>query len=261
MLFRMRGWLAGLLLLLATADGVAAELRLAYADQDVPPYFLGNGPDIPARPGIVIDLVRQLLQQSDHSLILTRVPGRRLQDEIRAGRQDGLIGTRYTPDRAAVMAYPMLDGRPDPQRQVARVGYHLYARAESGIDWDGRRLHNLQTSLGIPAGVTALHLLPGVSGIPTVEAPTTAQLFNLLAFGRVDAVVTIGAVGDRYIGSFRGAEVVRISPPLLIEDFYIPFTRRFYDANSDFVEAFWLRLARDRDAVFRALLPEYGFSP
>ncbi|MEK9970056.1 MAG: transporter substrate-binding domain-containing protein [Ferrovibrio sp.] len=257
----MRGWLTALSLLLLASDATAAELRLAYIDQDVPPFFAGNGPDIPARPGVVIELVRHLLKDTGFTPVLTRLPGRRLQDEIRAGRQDGLIGTRYTPERAQVMAYPLVDGHIDPQRQLANVGYYLYSRKVSGIAWDGRDMRGMHVGLGIPSGVTAVQKLPGITGITTVEAPTSLQLFRMLAFGRVDAVITIGQVGDRFVGRLEGVDVVKLSPALLMEDFYIPFTHGFHARNRDFVEDFWRRLARDRDAVFHALLADYGFSP
>jgi len=257
----MRGWIIGLALCAAAQAASAAELRLAYADQEVPPYYAGNGPEIPPKPGVVIEMVQRLLADSPHTLILTRLPARRLHEEIRAGRQDGLIGTRYTPDRAAIMAYPTRAGGPDARRLLASVRYVLYARRETPVRWDDAGLRDFYGALGIPSGVTALHRLKGMDRVATVEAPNSHQLFSMLARGRITAVVMLGASGDRYVGEFEGAEIVRLDPPLLTEDFYIPFTRSFYEANRDFVEAFWQRLEQQRDSLFAELLPGYRLSP
>lgn len=257
----MRGWLLGLTICLSAQAAAAAELRLTYVDQEVLPYIAGSGTEIPPSPGMVIELVRRMVAGSPYRLTLTRLPARRAQEEIRAGRQDGVIGTRFTPDRAAIMVYPMIGGQPDPRRNLARLGYHLYTRSDRPVAWNGQVLGDIGDVLGIPSGVTALRVLPALAKIETLEAPNAPQLFSLLARGRVAAVVHLGSAGDGFVGRYEDADIVKQAPPLLDEDFYLPFTRRFYDANAGFAETLWRRLEVERDAIYDELRPRYRLNP
>jgi polar amino acid transport system substrate-binding protein len=238
----------------------ALELRLAYIDQDARPYLVGTGADIPARPGAAVELVQRAVSRLGGSLRLTRLPARRMVEEVKAGRQDGILGFRHSTDRARDLVFPMRDGQPDTTRHAARLAHSLYRRQGSSVTWDGERIGGLKT----PVAVTGTQLVAEAllaQGIEIVRIESSGQMFGMLALGRVDAVVIIDVVGDRQLVEQGGGRVEKLTPPVLIEDFHVPVSRHFYNANRDFTERLWQSIGALRAATYAELMPAYLASP
>jgi polar amino acid transport system substrate-binding protein len=236
----------------------AVDLRLVYIDQDARPYLTGTGTEVPARPGVAVELVRRAVGQLGGSLLLTRLPARRMTEEVKAGRQDGILGFRYSADRAHDLIYPMRDGQPDAARYAARLAHSLYRRRDSGVTWDGRQVGGLAA----PVAVSSTQLIADAlqaQGIEIIRIESSGQMFAMLALGRVDAVVVIDVLGDRQMREQRLGQIEKVAPPMLIEDFHVPVSRRFYAANRDYVERLWRLIGEQRDSVYAELLPGYLF--
>lgn len=245
------------LLLLPLSAG-ALELRLGYIDQDARPYLTGTGTAIPARPGIAVELVQRAVAQLGASLTLTRLPARRMAEEVKAGRQDGILGFRHSPERARELAFPMRDGQPDAARHVARLAHSLYRRRNSGVTWDGRRVAGLTAPVAVSSTQLVAEALLA-QGIEIIRIESSGQMFAMLSIGRVDAVVIIDALGDRQLREQGGSQIEKVMPPMLVEDFHMPVSQRFYAARRDFTERLWRLIGEQRDGVYAELLPKYLF--
>jgi ABC-type amino acid transport substrate-binding protein len=236
----------------------AVELRLVYVDQDARPYLTGSGSEIPAQPGLAVELVQRAVSQLGGTLALTRLPARRMTEEVKAGRQDGILGFRHSPERARDLVYPMLNGRPDASRYAARLAHSLYRRRDSGVTWDGRQVGGLIA----PVAVSSTQLVADAllaQGIEIIRIESSGQMFAMLALGRVDAVVVIDALGDRQLRAQGAEKIEKVAPPMLVEDFHVPVSRRFYAANRDFTERLWRIIGEQREGVYAELLPKYLF--
>lgn len=236
----------------------ALELRLGYIDQDARPYLTGTGTDIPALPGIAVELVQRTVAKLGATLVLTRLPARRMAEEVKAGRQDGILGFRYSPDRARDLVFPMLDGRPDATRYAARLAHSLYRRRNSGVTWDGQRVGGLTAPVAVSSTQLVADALQA-QGIEIIRLESSSQMFAMLAIGRVDAVVVIDALGDRQLRQQDSGLIEKVAPPMLVEDFHVPVSRRFYAARRDFTERLWRLIGEQRDGVYAELLPKYLF--
>jgi polar amino acid transport system substrate-binding protein len=245
------------LLLLPLPVG-ALELRLAYIDQDARPYLTGAGTDIPAQPGIAVELVQRAVSQLGATLVLTRLPARRMAEDVKAGRQDGILGFRHSPERARDLVFPMQDGKPDATRYAARLAHSLYRRHDSGVTWDGQRVGGLTA----PVAVSSTQLVADAllaQGIEILRIESSGQMFAMLSIGRVDAVVVIDALGDRQLREQGAGQIEKVAPPMLVEDFHVPVSPRFYAARRDFTERLWRLIGEQRDGVYAELLPKYLF--
>lgn len=232
------------------------ELRLVYIDQDAQPYLTGRGTAIPARPGIAVELVQRAVSRLGGSLRLTRLPARRMTQEVKAGRQDGILGFRYSPERATDLVYPMRNGQPDTMQYAARLAHSLYRRRDSGVTWDGQRIGGLTA----PVAVSSTQLVADAllaQGIEILRIESSGQMFGMLSLGRVDAVVVIDALGDRQLREQGAGEIEKVAPPMLIEDFHVPVSRRFYAAHRDYVERLWRMIGEQREGTYTELLPQY----
>jgi polar amino acid transport system substrate-binding protein len=252
--------LLGLLLPALFSSARAAELRLAYIEQDASPYLSGIGPAIPARPGIAVELVQRAVGRLGGRLHLTRMPARRMIQEVKAGRQDGILGFRYSAERARDLVFPMRDGQPDAARYAARLAHSLYRRQGSAITWDGRRLGGLTTPLAVSSTQLVADALQA-QGIEIIRIESSGQMFAMLALERVDAVVSLDIIGDRQVtmqaDTQAAARIEKVMPPVLIEDFHVPLGRAFHAANHDFAERLWAMIGELRDATYAELTPVY----
>lgn len=246
-------------LLLLPLPAGALELRLGYIDQDARPYLTGAGTDIPAQPGIAVELVQRAASQLGATLVLTRLPARRMAEEVKAGRQDGILGFRYSPERARDLVFPMRDGGPDGARHAGRLAHSLYRRHNSGVTWDGRRVGGLTAPVAVSSTQLVADALQA-QGIEIVRLESSSQMFAMLSIGRVDAVVLIDVLGDRQLREQGGGGMIeKVAPPMLVEDFHVPVSRRFYAANRNFTERLWTLIGEQRDGVYAELLPKYLF--
>lgn len=237
----------------------ALELRLAYIDQDARPYLTGAGTAIPERPGLAVELVQRAVSQLGATLVLTRMPARRMAEDVKAGRQDGILGFRYSPDRAQDLVFPMMpDGRPDASRYAARLAHSLYRRRDSGVTWDGQRVGGLNAPVAVSSTQLVADALTA-QGIEIIRIESSGQMFAMLAIGRVDAVVVIDALGDRQLREQGAGQIEKATPPMLVEDFHVPVSRRFYATQRDFTERLWRLIGERREAVYAELLPKYLF--
>jgi polar amino acid transport system substrate-binding protein len=255
----IRHFLAALMvLLLLPLPAGALDLRLAYIDQDARPYMTGAGTAIPEQPGIAVELVQRAVAQLGARLVLTRMPARRMLEEVKAGRQDGILGFRHSPERARDLVFPMRDGRPDATRHAARLAHSLYRRRGSSVTWDGQQVGGLTA----PVAVSSTQLVADAllaQGIEIIRIESSGQMFAMLSIGRVDAVVVIDALGDRQLRQQASGLIEKVAPPMLVEDFHVPVSPRFYAAHRDVTERLWRLIGERRDGVYAELLPNYLF--
>ncbi len=245
-----------MVLLLLPLPAGALDLRLAYVDQDARPYMTGTGTAIPEQPGVAVELVQRAVSQLGTRLVLTRMPARRMLEEVKAGRQDGILGFRHSPERAQDLVFPMRDGKPDATRHAARLAHSLYRRRDSGVTWDGRQVGGLTA----PVAVSSTQLVADAllaQGIEIIRIESSGQMFAMLSIGRVDAVVVIDALGDRQLRQQSSGLIEKVAPPMLVEDFHVPVSPRFYAAHRDFTERLWRLIGEQRDGVYAELLPHY----
>src|SRR5690606_24666365 len=153
-------FLATLAVPLAAAAQPPAEypgrptLRVVYETTPNPPRHLGVGTAIDwERPGLTLELIRDVGERLRLNLAFDRVPWKRGLLLIETGDADAIFHTSYVAGREAVGAFPKTaDGQPDASRALFSQSYVLFAPAGSPVAWDGRAITGLA---GRPVGATA----------------------------------------------------------------------------------------------------------
>ncbi len=235
----------------------ALDIRFGYGDHDVSPYFLGNGPELPEKPGLSVELVRDCTIAVGAKPVFIRLPVRRLHEEVRAGQLDAMLGLTFTPERTEYLAYPMQDGKPDASRRGATISYMLYRLRGNPVAWNGKSITGLNGPLGVNSGFVMANTLRA-RGVDVEEVQYDRQLFPMLERGRVGAVATLENIGDYYIErSNSSGRIEKLQPPLATGDYYIATSRQFFEANGPLVNRFWDCLARERERLYAALASKY----
>jgi polar amino acid transport system substrate-binding protein len=208
--------------------------------------------------------VQRAIAQTGDSLRLTRLPARRMMEEVKVGRQDGILGFRHSAARAQDLAFPMRNGQPDSRRHAARLAHSLYRRSGTMVTWDGQRIAGLNTPVAV-SGTLLISEALLAQGIEIIRIENSGRMFGMLALGRVDAVVTLDIIGDRQVREQarlqaqmqdRG-QIEKLAPPVLVEDFHVPVSHRFYAANRDFTERLWQGIGTLRDSTYAELMSQY----
>ncbi|SMC22001.1 polar amino acid transport system substrate-binding protein [Andreprevotia lacus DSM 23236] len=228
-----------LIALLATplASAAVPVLVICTLDQPFLPFTHPDG------SGLAQQAIRNAAAGLPVQLKWVTAPRRRCVADLSTNTTQGLVAA-YDLQRTAYTAYPMRNGQPDRQRNVAMVRVRFYVRSASPLSWDGNKLGGVADPLvGVQAGfVYANDLLQ--HGIRADEgAPGLDAQFAKLANGRVDAVAAMEneaapLIAQRYPGQIRALEPVFEDIPL-----YLAVSLPFYQQNRALVETIWSRLA------------------
>ena len=80
----------------ASAYAQPLKLTMAYEDTALPPFYLGEGKEVPAKPGIAIELLKQVDERLHEITInFRRIPWDRCQKELKEGVVDVLVGQDF----------------------------------------------------------------------------------------------------------------------------------------------------------------------
>ncbi len=244
----------------AHADAAPCVVRLAYVDQQMQPYYMGEGEAIPDPPGAGVELAQALVASAGCTIKLSRMPQKRVESALAAGEIDmALLGAHAA--TVPSLAYPRAKGG-ELDRQRSMKSYTIaFVRAADKLPQEtdpasyfvGRRLG---TMYGAP--FAAIFREAGV--LADDGALDHERNFNKLLLGRVDgyaASLTNPADLDAYVRTKYGTKVVRLQRPMRVAYLYLASNRSYYDANRTAVEAMWRFMGSHGAATFTVLMKKY----
>lgn len=243
---RYRVLLPILLSIAGQALGACAPLRIGYADLERPPYFLGSGPEVPAKPGASVELLRDMAQAAKCPVSFVRLPLRRLTTALLEGRIDA---TPVTSDQADSKAFAVPrdhHGALDHARSMRLVTV-LYVRGDDAPARAADPLQYFRThKLGIVLG-SPLLAWGQERGLDVDDgAANLARNLEKLSLGRIDGFAgQIGAPADLdfQVRKLHGKALVRHSKLLRNQHVLLAFNLGYRDENRAAVEAMWNWLA------------------
>lgn len=229
---------------LAAADA-PKPISLIFDTNENPPFTYGVGTEIRSPlPGLVIELLRAASAHAAVPIELTRVPWARGLELIQAAEADGIFMSSYTQDRLAYGVYPMKDGKPDVGRKLVDLSYWLYVRQDSGVDWDGKAIINLQAPIGATTGFAIIPMLRSM-GVTVVEDPVHLRNLYKLIRGEIDGYAELQAHVERALRDHPKVfdTIVKLPTPLRTTPYYLMFSKPFYAASPDRAERLWDAIA------------------
>lgn len=218
------------------------RLAIAFDTKSNPPRVMGEGTVIdPDRPGISIEVLCEAASRAGVSIELKRVPWARGLHLIEYNQIDGLFHASFTPERQAIMAYPLRNGRPDPERALFSQSYVLYARARDSVSWDGAVLGGLGgRAVGAARGYAIVALLRA-DGIAVEEEESTIANFRKLLAGRVAAIADLEGISDRLIAETPelAGQVRKFPAKLRQAPYYLALSHDFVAREPALAERLW----------------------
>lgn len=245
----MRRLLPILLLLPLTTQ--AAEppilLTLCHDDVDLAPWVLLNGKGLSQH--LILIAAQQVQPPIKIEMLPTAWP--RCLKLLERGQIDGAFITSYLPARHPYAVFPSkAGGQPDATRRLSSQSYSLYVGKTAKIEWNGKKLSNLNGPIGIQHGFSVGQLIGELGAEVKPLARDTRELLRHVAAGHVEAAALQTFQADLELSRDKVlAEQVRKLPQILTEkNYYLSFSRSFYQRHTDLAQQFWQSLQTQRES-------------
>ncbi|MBL6928307.1 MAG: transporter substrate-binding domain-containing protein [Rhodospirillales bacterium] len=245
----------------ASSADTGPKIRVVYNAEPNNPFILGRGTVIDAeRPGITIDLLREVSRQIGIEFEFTRVPWQRALFMVEKNRADAVFHSSFKEERAAFGAYPMKDGLPDETRKIADFSYHIYTLTDSDISWDGKQIGKTQRFLGALRGSAIVDQLKN-AGHRVDEGIDAGVNLRKLTGRRISAYVDLEGVVDPYLSARPEllAMVRKFSPPIRTRPYFLMFSKTFAEEQPVLTKQIWNAIGEfRRSPTFETLKKKYG---
>ena len=272
--FGLYAYLIGMLAVaLAAAESARAEppvrfegrptLTFVYETIANPPRYLGTGTAINwDRPGLSLDLLRELGSRLRINLEIQRFPWNRGLFLVETGEADGIFHASYKPARERIGVYPKTPGGTvDPSRAVFTQSYYLHVLRGSSVRWDGKTVTGLEDkAVGATAGYSIVQDLESW-GIPVETGKIQQTNLNKLVAGRIAAYAELENMAAAVIASDPAAylDVIRLDPPLISKPYYLLLSHAFVESDPALAQAVFDTIAAiNADPVFQARAAAYA---
>lgn len=248
------GWahiLIGVCIGAASVSVVAKEacpdkVRITFPDVSIPPFYNGSGLNFEDPPGYLVEWVRKAVAQTDCkvNLELKRRPVKRGYQEIEYNETDILAMAGYTPERFAILAFPIQKSQIDKRISWYQTTSYLWVRkGDTSVKWDGHQLGGpAGFKVGVPIG-TKLETIASQHGWAQEPGTTAMKTVDKLLAGRMPVAllpdVTVASLPDDI-----EAKLERLEPPVESIELYSPSSKSFYAQYPEFMDKFWLALCK-----------------
>ncbi|WP_229210308.1 hypothetical protein [Duganella sp. CF517] len=234
----------------AAAGAACIPVRVGYMDQHRPPYWLGEGSDVPDPPGAAVDLMHDAVLGAGFGCapVWVRLPIARLRVALASGDID-MSPLGELPSYPPGIALPRdKAGNIDLDRAMhnalivlVRAGDKLPASTVPMQHFKGKLL-------GVAQGQSYAPRLREAGLTIDDGARDLERNLEKLRLGRVDGVV-VAAVSPAHLKAtlarYKGA-VVQLPQPLINTRVWLAFNDNFYRAHPAQVEALWTWLDVNR---------------
>lgn len=197
----------------------------------------------PARPGILIEIIRQAAAAENVALELIFAPWKRCNLLMLTGQTDAMLASANTPDRAGQSRFPSAS-----EAYIWLAEYPLFVKkvhqpTAPSLQWDGERLSGPTKNIYAEPGLMVRDKLRQLGAV----VPPNIVLNNaplMVARGRLDGFVTEVNIGWQLLANQNLQDELETLPvPVLQVPWYVPVSRQFYDSHPELVERLWQRIA------------------
>lgn len=248
-------------LLCGGAQAACAPVRIGYLDQHRPPYWLGQGQEIPARPGASAELVRHFAASAGCPAELKRLPVLRIRPALVAGEID-FAPTDASAENIPGIVFPRdKDNNLDTERSTP-LNIVVFVRASDHLPRDTDPFSYFKGKLvGLTLGSAYGQRLTQAGMLVDAGATNIERNLEKLRQHRIDGfVVSVISPNDMddAVAAKYGGEIVRLPQVLYSDHIWLAANQHYYDTHRAQVEAMWRWLGGPGRKDFAALLEKYA---
>ena len=261
----MKTILISIMFLLGLSNNVWAEtkvLNFAYENKQDYPNYLGDSDAIDwAKPGVAIEGVMLLEKKLKVKVNLTRIPWKRiLEEELKNGRLDGAFLGSYKKEREVFGAYPKKNGKLDDSRRFMTKTYSFFKLKTSNVEWDGKKLKNLNGAIGAPSGYSIVGDLKDMGYTNIDEAGGAKTNLQKLSLGRVGVVALLETQGDYVLEKFPdlASQIEKMPTPILSKPYFLILSNQFVEKDPKMADKIWNAIKDIREKDYQKIENKYA---
>ena len=243
-------------MLIVPMEAWCLTIKLAYSDIESYPFQMGNGAEIASPPGLAIDILNHVAAKLKLETEYLRLPGKRVLQEIAAGKVDGGFIFSYNQQRAQYAQYPMNKDKPDSSKRIATIGYYFYALNEQPVNWDGEKLANSNYKIGAHLGYSIVKDLQEKQ-LKVHEVKTTEQLFSMLELKRLPVIALQDTTAQQFLLNHEILTIKQIQPAIKTKDYFLVLSHKFIENNSQIAQNIWQEIEDTREDIVQNQGPNY----
>lgn len=255
----------------ALADDSPIPMRFCYEDSPSRAYLnLSNREN----PGFFIELLQATANNSGLRIEFYAKPWLRCTYELQHNQADSMGPVIWQPERDVWGYFPNpqrpAGNAPDVQQRLWQVNYRIIASKNTQLSWDGARFTGLREGLSAPQGHVALKPLQELNALAPVRRDLDrTQVLQLIEKGRLDGYILEEQVAQELLIKYKLEQRLTVLSPCFISaNWYVPFSKAFYQKYSDLVERFWAQLEQQRKQLgpelarrYQIVIPDFDKAP
>ena len=218
------------------------------------PYFLQRSHQIPADPGLSVEIIQMVCKELNISPQLSRLPGKRVLQEISTHNIDGAFLFSYKQERSKQGIYPLINGQPNSFYKMDTISYFFYKLKTNPANWEQKQLRNTDL-VGVNLGYAVISDLNKMN-VPIQEVSSTVELVKLLLNNRVSMVAAQEYPFEKSWGAHQH-QIEKLYPAIRTKDYFFIFSRQFNLDNAEFVQLFWEKIREVSRREYPRLIKKY----
>ncbi|MDF1793881.1 MAG: transporter substrate-binding domain-containing protein [Thalassobaculaceae bacterium] len=238
-------------------------LTFVYETRANPPRYFGEGTAINwDRPGLTLELLKELGRRQKINIQFERYPWNRGLYLVETGEVDGIFHASYKAEREKIGVYPKTaEGAVDPTRAIFVQSYALHVLQGSPVSWDGKTISGLgDGAVGATAGYSIVGDLEA-QGLKVETGKIQEINLNKLVAGRIAAYAELENMAAAAIAANPAAYagVVKLEPPLVSKPYYLLLSHAFVARDPALADAVFDTIAAiNTDPGFQKLIAAYA---
>lgn len=248
-------------LLCGGAHAACSPVKFGYPDQNRPPYWMGQGQEVPSRPGVSVELVRRVAASAGCPVDFKRLPVLRILPAVASGEID-FASVDASAAGTSGIVFPLDKNKQPDIERAAPMTIVAFVRAEDHVARDADPVSYFKgKTVGATLGAPYAQRLRQAGMEVDTGATNVARNFEKLRRGRIDGfVVSLVSASDMdsYVAEQYGDAFVRLPQAVFTDHIWLAANQQYYDSHRSQVEAMWAWLGASGKKEFAALLEKYA---
>lgn len=228
---------------IASAFAAAREtITLCYERQEVLPWrTLDN-------QGLNFDLLGEVARRTGVRFEYQSMPWKRCLAQLRDNQVGGAFAVSFNRERMELGAFPG-GQKADAGKRMHVDRYVLVRRKGSTVEWDGRKLRNLDGRVGFQLGYSVGDFLRE-QGVAVDEGSQQAdELIQKLLAGRVAAAALGGGDAVRLMRGPLASRIEVLPVPLVEKSYYLVLSQALVARDPDLAARIWNAVEQVRSSA------------
>ena len=204
--------------------------------------FVNSNTTVSGTRGFLVDTIEKVLKDMGHEVEFYSFPWKRCIRYVEENKFDGLFAAIWQSERDEWGVFPKIGDKEDPSRAMYLAKYKVFKNKKNPMSWDGIKFLHSKCQISAPLGYVAYKKLEKLDCI-IKNSIDAKRGFELLQTNRIDGYIVEQKIGESFIKKLGAFDQIKMLDKIFIENnWYLPFSKKFYGENIKLVESFWKKL-------------------